>query len=98
MFAPSLNESHSHSVQSVQSLCCVRPFAAPWTAACQASLSITYSWSYLGNSCGANLHRVLYALSNLQSLIGIASLSPNLEKSVLLLSYYLHLSSEETET
>ena len=29
------------SYQSVQSLSCVRLFATPWTAACQASLSIT---------------------------------------------------------
>ena len=32
-------------VQSVQSLSRVRPFATPWTAARQASLSITNSWS-----------------------------------------------------
>ena len=30
---------------SVQSLSCVRLFATTWTAACQASLSITNSWS-----------------------------------------------------
>ena len=30
---------------SVQSLSCVRLFATPWTAACQASLSIANSWS-----------------------------------------------------
>ena len=30
---------------SVQSLTCVQLFATPWTAACQASLSITNSWS-----------------------------------------------------
>ena len=30
---------------SVQSLSCVRPFATPWTAACQASPSITNSQS-----------------------------------------------------
>ena len=30
---------------SVQSLSCVRLFATPWTAACQASLSFTVSWS-----------------------------------------------------
>ena len=35
------------SVSSVQSLSCVQLFAAPWTAACQASLSITNSWSLL---------------------------------------------------
>ena len=32
---------------SVQSLSCVRLFATPWTAACQASLSITNSQSFL---------------------------------------------------
>ena len=30
---------------SVQWLSCVRLFATPWTAACQASVSITNSWS-----------------------------------------------------
>jgi len=33
------------SVSSVQSLSCVQLFATPWTAACQASLSITNSRS-----------------------------------------------------
>ena len=33
--------------QSVQSLSSVWLFATPWTAACQASLSITNSWSSL---------------------------------------------------
>ena len=32
---------------SVQSFSCVRLFATPWTAACQAFLSITNSWSLL---------------------------------------------------
>jgi len=32
---------------SVQSLCCVRLFATPWAAACQAFLSITNSHSLL---------------------------------------------------
>ena len=32
-------------ISSVQSLSCVRHFATPWTAACQASLSITISQS-----------------------------------------------------
>ena len=32
---------------SVQSLSRVQLFATPWTAACQTSLSITYSWSLL---------------------------------------------------
>ena len=35
------------SLSSVQSLSCVRLFVTPWTAACQASLSITNSWSLL---------------------------------------------------
>ena len=34
-------------LSSVQSLSCVRLFATPWTAACQASLSITNSQSLL---------------------------------------------------
>ena len=34
-------------ISSVQSLTCVRLFATPWTTACQASLSITSSWSLL---------------------------------------------------
>ena len=34
-------------VSSVQSLSCVQLFATPWTAACQASLSITNFWSLL---------------------------------------------------
>ena len=32
---------------SVQSLCCIQLFKIPWTAARQASLSITNSWSLL---------------------------------------------------
>ena len=36
-----------HDFSSVQLLSRVRLFATPWTAACQASLSITYSWSLL---------------------------------------------------
>ena len=37
----------SQSVQSVQLLSRVQLFATPWIAACQASLSITNSWSSL---------------------------------------------------
>ena len=37
----------SQLFSSVQSLSCVWFFATPWTAACQASLSITNSWSLL---------------------------------------------------
>ena len=35
-----------HQFSSVQSLSCVWLFATPWTIACQASLSITNSWSH----------------------------------------------------
>ena len=34
-------------MSSVQLLSCVRLFVTPWTAACQASLSFTISWSLL---------------------------------------------------
>ena len=37
----------NHQLSSVQLLSRVRLFAIPWTAACQASLSITSSWSLL---------------------------------------------------
>ena len=37
----------SGSLSSVQSLSCVQLFVTPWTAAHQASLSITNSWSLL---------------------------------------------------
>ena len=37
----------SLTVNSVQSLNCVWVFVTPWIAACQASLSITNSWSVL---------------------------------------------------
>ena len=46
-----LRESRRHRrwglFSSVQSLSCVRLFVTPWTAARQASLSITNSWSLL---------------------------------------------------
>ena len=38
---------NDHQFSSVQSLSCVRLFVTPWTAACQASLSITNSQSLL---------------------------------------------------
>ena len=38
---------HNYKVRSDQSLSRVRPFATPWIAACQASLSITNSRSSL---------------------------------------------------
>ena len=37
----------SFKINSVQLLSCVRLFVTPWTAACQASLSITNSWNLL---------------------------------------------------
>ena len=42
-----LISSASVQFSSVQSLSSVQLFATPWTAACQASLSITISWSSL---------------------------------------------------
>ena len=39
--------NYSHQFSSVQSLSHVRLFATPWTTACQASLSVTNSWSLL---------------------------------------------------
>ena len=42
-----MNFSVSMFYCSVQSLSLVRLFATPWTTACQASLSITNSWSLL---------------------------------------------------
>jgi len=43
----SLVEHGLSNCSSVQSLSHVQLFATPWTAACQASLSITNSWSLL---------------------------------------------------
>ena len=45
----SLGKAHSEPSRKVvvQSLSCVRLFATPWTAARQASLSFTISWSLL---------------------------------------------------
>ena len=40
-------KSTSFMFSSVQLLSCVQLFATPWSAACQASLSITNSWSLL---------------------------------------------------
>ena len=37
--------SYNFCISSVQSLSCIQLFATPWTAARQASLSITNSWS-----------------------------------------------------
>ena len=42
--------SQKYELSSVQLLSCVQLFATPWTAARQASLSITNSWSF-SNSC-----------------------------------------------
>ena len=39
--------SHASKFSSVRSLSCVWLFATPWTAVCQAFLSITNSWSLL---------------------------------------------------
>ena len=41
----SQKERNKYCISSVQSLSCIRLFGTPWTVACQASLSITNSWS-----------------------------------------------------
>ena len=41
----SQKERNKYCISSVQSLSRVRLFGTPWTVACQASLSITNSWS-----------------------------------------------------
>ena len=41
------NANTQHQFSSVQSVSHVRLFATPWSASCQASLSITNSWSSL---------------------------------------------------
>ena len=41
------NSFSSHQISSVQSLSRVWLFVTPWTAACQASVSITISWGLL---------------------------------------------------
>ena len=46
-------------VSSVQSLSCIQLFATPWTVACQASLSITTSWSLLIESVMPSNHLIL---------------------------------------
>ena len=42
-----LEDAVLNEISSVQSLSFVQLFATPWTAACQASLSITNSWGWL---------------------------------------------------
>ena len=42
-----VHQVRAHQLSSVQSLSRVRPLVTPWTAAHQASLSITISWSLL---------------------------------------------------
>ena len=47
----SQKEEQQYSISSIQSLSRVRLFGTPWTAARQASLSITNSWSLLKLMC-----------------------------------------------
>ena len=55
---------YSAQFSSVQSLSCVRLFVTPWTATCQASLSITNSRSLLKPMCIESVmpsnHLILY--------------------------------------
>ena len=63
----------SFQFSSVQLLSCVQLFATTWTAACQASLSITNSWSLLKlisiESVMPSNHLILYHLLFLPSSI-----------------------------
>ena len=58
--------SQEPTFSSVQSLSCVQLFATPWTTACQASLSITNSWSGPKLMCIESVmpsnHLILYRL------------------------------------
>ena len=58
------SEKYTQSFQSVQPLSCVWLFATPWTAAHQASLSTTNSWSLLKHmsieSVMPSSHLILY--------------------------------------
>ena len=61
-----ITESSHKSFSSVQSLSCVRIFATPWTAVCQASLSISNSRSLLKlTSIESVLHPHFMLLSHL---------------------------------
>ena len=64
----------NHQFSSVQSLSRVRLFAAPWTAACQASLSITNSRS----SPKLNVHRVSDAIQPSHPLLLPPSIFPSI--------------------
>ena len=65
------------STRSVQLLSCVQLFANPWTPACQASLSITNSWSLLRlksiESVMPSNHLILY-----RSLLLLPSIFPSI--------------------
>ena len=67
---------------SVQSLSCVRLFATSWTAAHQASLSITNSWSppnpcSLSRWCHPTISSSLVPFSNEGSALGFLTPSPD---------------------
>ena len=53
------------SISSVQSLIHVRLFVTPWTAACQASLSFTNSWSLLRLMSAESVMKILLAKEGL---------------------------------
>ena len=65
------------SISSVQSLSCVQLFATPWTAACQASLSITNSQSLL-KFMSMEMVMPSNHFQHTQSLICILAVFPNL--------------------
>ena len=67
---------------SVQLLSHVQLFATPWTAACQASLSITNSWSLLRlMSVELVIHPIYHTLSNHLILCCLLLLPPSIFRS-----------------
>lgn len=69
------------SISSVQSLIHVRLFVTPWTAACQASLSFTNSWSLLRLMSAESVMKILLAKEGLPlpGLVNRQSIEPSLE-------------------
>ena len=76
----------NRSVQSVQSLSHVQLFATPWTAVCQASLSITDSWSLLRLM---SVEPVMPSILNRYTVYIRQSSSPSLSHPPLCLCFHL---------
>ena len=79
------------SVSSIQSISCVRPFATPWTAACQASLSIinssvqSFSRVRLFATPWITARRACLSITNSQSSLKLTSIELVMPSSHLIL-------------